>query len=178
MEKMPFPYGAEARGPTDDDRDPLAFAAPAISTAVLLVEGLVLGWLVVMASALCGNSCHDNHNEPTFSLILKVCGCGLVVPVGLLLISWLLPWRRRHNESRLAAAILAPLSRRAFGPDLTGGFRQHAGMTVRPCRNDGSTQCTNGRFDITVRTAGPMPTGSHRPRRGRSPTAGPDLEVA
>jgi hypothetical protein len=45
-------------------------------------------------------------------------------------------------------------------------------------RNDGSTQCMNGRFDITVRTTGPRPTGCHRPRRGRSPTAGPDLEVA
>ncbi|WP_244420080.1 hypothetical protein [Streptomyces hygroscopicus] len=88
----------------------MAFAAPAISTAVLLVEGLVVGWLVAMTSALCGSACQDDHNEPTFSLILTVCGCGLVVPVGLLLMSWLLPWRRRHKESRWAAAILAPLS--------------------------------------------------------------------
>ncbi|WP_405407143.1 hypothetical protein [Streptomyces decoyicus] len=65
MEKVPFPYGAEGRRPKDDDREPLAFAAPAISTAVLLVEGLVLGWLVIMTSALCGNSCHDDRNEPT-----------------------------------------------------------------------------------------------------------------
>ncbi|MFE1774266.1 hypothetical protein [Streptomyces sp. NPDC059008] len=71
----------------------------------------VLGWLVIITSTLCGNECHSEHNEPTFSLIFKVC-CeyGLVVPAALLLVSWLLPWRRRHNTLRLATAALAPLS--------------------------------------------------------------------
>ncbi|UKY47441.1 hypothetical protein [Streptomyces inhibens] len=45
-----------------------------------------------------------------FSFDLKTGGCGLIVPVGMLLISWLLRWRRRHNGMRRAAAILAPLS--------------------------------------------------------------------
>ncbi|MFI6764155.1 hypothetical protein [Streptomyces sp. NPDC050355] len=110
MEQMPYPYGAEPRRPTDGDREPKAIVVPAISTAVTLVGGFVLGWVVIITSILCGNECHSDRNEPTFSLILNVCGYGLVVPAGLLLVSWLPPWRRRHNTLRLAAAVMAPLS--------------------------------------------------------------------
>lgn len=111
MEKMPFPYGAEPGRPTDDDRDPKAIAPPAISTAVTLGVAFVLGWLVIITSTVCGSECHSDRNEPTFSLIFKVCcGYGLVVPAGLLLVCWLLPWRRRHSTLRLATAVLAPFS--------------------------------------------------------------------
>lgn len=47
----------------------------------------------------------------------------------------------------------------------------------KPRRCGGSVSVNEGRFAIIVCTAGPMPTGSHRRRRGRSPTAGPDLEA-
>ncbi|MFF8373438.1 hypothetical protein ACF05W_32115 [Streptomyces lydicus] len=107
MERMPYPYGVEPRRPTGDDRDSLAIVPPTISTAVTLVGGFVLGYLAMLTLALCGNAC---HNDPDESVILAVCGWGLVVPVVLLLLSWLLPWRRRHSRARLAFAILAPFS--------------------------------------------------------------------
>ncbi|MFI1348255.1 hypothetical protein ACH4UR_18345 [Streptomyces lydicus] len=107
MEQMPYPYRVEPRHPTGDDRDPRAIAAPAISTVVTLAGGFVLGYLAVLTLALCGNAC---HNDPAEAVIVTVCGWGLVIPVVLLLISWLLPWRRRHAATRLAFAILAPFS--------------------------------------------------------------------
>ncbi|WP_413254214.1 hypothetical protein [Streptomyces decoyicus] len=108
MEELPYTHGLEPVRPTSN-QERVALIAPVVSTAVLLVEGLVLGWLVMMTSAMCGNVCHDDRNEPGFSLILNMCGYGLVIPLGLLLISWLLPPRRWHAP-RLATAILAPLS--------------------------------------------------------------------
>ncbi|MEU9126352.1 hypothetical protein AB0C96_42275 [Streptomyces sp. NPDC048506] len=84
--------------------------APAISTAVVLLEGLVIFWLVWLTPALCGNSCDNDAYQSTFVLGLKLFGCGLVIPLALLLISWLLPWRRRHIRLRAVAAILAPVS--------------------------------------------------------------------
>ncbi|MFD8546300.1 hypothetical protein [Streptomyces sp. NPDC059649] len=110
MDQRSYLHGAERAHPTGNDREPAAVAAPAISTAVLLGEGLVLGWLVLMTSAMCGNACHDDRNEPGFSLILNVCTYALVIPVASLLISWLLPYRRRYRKARLATAVLAPMS--------------------------------------------------------------------
>ncbi|GAO13044.1 hypothetical protein TPA0598_18_00030 [Streptomyces lydicamycinicus] len=85
----------------------MAVIAPAIATTVVFVEGLVTGWLVWLTPALCGNSCDNDHYQANFSFGLTVGACGLIVPAGLLLISWVLPWRRRHNGSRVAAAVLA-----------------------------------------------------------------------
>ncbi|MFI0220392.1 hypothetical protein [Streptomyces lydicus] len=107
MEQMPYPYRIEPRRPTEDDRDPLAIVAPAVSTAVTLWGGFVLGYLALLTLALCGNAC---NNDPDASLILTVCVWSLVVPTVLLLISWFLPWRRRHTATRVAFAILAPFS--------------------------------------------------------------------
>lgn len=107
MEQMPYQYGSGPRRPGDNDRAPLAVIAPAIATTVVFVEGLVTGWLVWLTPALCGNSCDNDHYQANFSFGLTVGACGLIVPAGLLLISWVLPWRRRHNGSRVAAAVLA-----------------------------------------------------------------------
>ncbi|WP_438490813.1 hypothetical protein [Streptomyces sp. S186] len=110
MEQMPYPYEGEPRRPTDEGRGPLRIAAPAISTAVVLIEVFVLGWLFIMTAALCGSACHYGRGAMRFSFILTVCGWGLVIPMALLLICWLLPWRRRYDQARKAAAILAPFS--------------------------------------------------------------------
>lgn len=110
MEQTPYPYGAVPRRPSDDDPDPLAAMAPAISTAVVLLEGLVIFWLVWLTPALCGNSCDNDSYHSTLSLGLKLFACGLIMPLGLLTISWFLPWQRRHRGSRAVAAILAPVS--------------------------------------------------------------------
>ncbi|MFI0219883.1 hypothetical protein [Streptomyces lydicus] len=110
MEKMPYAHGVAPAPSSDDARDPLAVIAPAISTAVVLVEALVIFWLIWLTPALCGNSCDNDAYQSTFTLGLKLFGAGLAIPLGLLLLSWLLPWRRRHTASRAAAAILAPLS--------------------------------------------------------------------
>ncbi|WP_158745010.1 hypothetical protein [Streptomyces sp. NRRL S-1448] len=84
--------------------------APAISTAVVFLEGLTILWLLWLTPALYGNSCDNDAYHRTFRLGLKLFGCGLVISLGLLVISWFLPWQRRRRGSRVVAAILAPVS--------------------------------------------------------------------
>ncbi|MFI0214065.1 hypothetical protein [Streptomyces lydicus] len=107
MQQMPSPYRVEPSRPTGDERDRHAFAAPAISTVVTLAGGFVFGWLAIMTFVVCGSSC---DSDPAGSVIFTACTWSLVAPVMLLLISWLLPWRRRYSGARLGFAILAPLS--------------------------------------------------------------------
>src|SRR5690606_3595730 len=75
-----------------------------------------------------------------------------------------------ERDSRAACRLLGLLPNR--------GLRTCDDFWNVPERRFGSAQCTVGQFGISVRTTGPMPTGSHRPRPGRSSTAGPYPEAA
>ncbi|WP_229852421.1 hypothetical protein [Streptomyces albospinus] len=95
-----------------DEPTPLALVAPAISTAVTVNVGFVLGWLVFLTPAVCCSCGGERLDRFVSSLKFAsiVCGFGLVVPVGLLVVSWVLPRRRRHNAFRVTSALLAPLA--------------------------------------------------------------------
>lgn len=95
-----------------DEPAPRALMAPALATALTLQVGFVLGWLVVLTPAVCG-SCGGERLErfvASLKFAVVVCGLGLVVPVGLLVVSWALPRRRRYTAGRVTCAILAPLA--------------------------------------------------------------------
>ncbi len=95
-----------------DEPAPRALMAPALATALTLQVGFVLGWLVVLTPAVCG-PCGGERLErfvASLKFAVVVCGLGLVVPVGLLVVSWALPRRRRYTAGRVICAILAPLA--------------------------------------------------------------------
>jgi hypothetical protein len=108
MEPMAPSYRAEPL--TDDSPAPLAPIAPAIATAVTLLEAVIIGCLIYATPALCGNSCNNDAYRTHYASALRLAAGALVIPVGLLVTSWALPWRRRFNGARFSAAFMTPVS--------------------------------------------------------------------
>lgn len=98
---------AQALDPHADRR---AWVAPLLSTLVTLPGALVALAYTMLAPMAC-DSCSDADSarfdtsfHPAFHGFL----IGLVVPLGLLLASWGLPWQQRNAARRLVLAPLAP----------------------------------------------------------------------
>ncbi|WP_159030875.1 hypothetical protein [Streptomyces sp. 769] len=97
------------KGRAEGERDPLALMPPLISTGVTLLGALVVGWLAFLTPVLFDHDSNRTRMVERYEVGLAVSACGLVVPLAMLVISWVLPWRRHHRGSRVAAAVLAPV---------------------------------------------------------------------
>ncbi|MEV6837467.1 hypothetical protein AB0N17_23690 [Streptomyces sp. NPDC051133] len=104
-------------GPADrDERDPRAWVAPAVATALMLVCGpaaALFGGLSAMATDSCGpDDCSDALNT-ALTWIYGLLSYGGPLALAALLTAWLLPWKRRWSGLRgwtAALALLPPLS--------------------------------------------------------------------
>ncbi len=94
----------------DSHADRRAWIAPLLATLVTVPGALLaLGFTMItpMACDECDTAQGDRFDAsyyPAFWGFL----IGLVLPLGLLLASWCLPWRRRHTARRVVLAVLAP----------------------------------------------------------------------
>ncbi|MDT0397522.1 MULTISPECIES: hypothetical protein [Streptomyces] len=94
------------------DRDPRAWVAPAVATAlgVLLVPvAFLLGGLSVMATDSCGPDDCSQALTTTLSVIFGTLFFGGILAAGAWLVSWLLPWTRRWSVPRIWLAVLSLL---------------------------------------------------------------------
>ncbi|MER6029212.1 hypothetical protein [Streptomyces sp. NPDC001851] len=92
------------------ERDPRAWVAPAIATALLGVLGpaaVAFAGLSVMATDSCGpDDCSAALNR-SLSWIFHLLVLGGPLGLVALLTAWLLPWKRRWSVTRAWAAVLA-----------------------------------------------------------------------
>ncbi|MFI9805440.1 hypothetical protein ACIHEJ_13900 [Streptomyces sp. NPDC052301] len=98
------------------ERDPRAWVAPTVATALMLVSGpaaLLFGALSAMATDSCGpEDCSDALNT-ALAWIYGLLSYGGPLALAALLTAWLLPWKRRWSVTRAwvaALALLPPLS--------------------------------------------------------------------
>ncbi|MEU3692771.1 hypothetical protein [Streptomyces narbonensis] len=96
--------------PATDDRAPHAWIAPTVATVVTLPLAF-LAFVFVALSPMACDSCSGARSAefsadfiPAFWTFL----IGLLLPLGLLVTSWVLPWHRRNTVRRRKAALLAP----------------------------------------------------------------------
>ncbi|WP_406055000.1 hypothetical protein OG462_05545 [Streptomyces sp. NBC_01077] len=103
---------ATGPGPTGDDPAPSAWIAPTVATVLTLPLAFVAFICVALSPMACDPCSGARSAEfsadymPAFWTFLV----GLVLPLGLLVTSWALPWRRRHTVRRCTIAALAPVS--------------------------------------------------------------------
>ncbi|GAA0577129.1 hypothetical protein [Streptomyces crystallinus] len=94
-----------------DDRLPSRWTAPVIST-VLTLPLAFLALLFAGLSPMACDNCDQEQNArftPSFDTAFDVFQAGLVLAMGLLLTSWVLPWRHRLAARRVLFAVLAPI---------------------------------------------------------------------
>lgn len=94
------------------DRDPRAWVAPAVVTALgalLAPAALLLGGLSVMATDSCGPDDCSQALTTTLSVIFGTLFFGGILAAGAWLASWLLPWTRRWSVPRIWLAVLSLL---------------------------------------------------------------------
>lgn len=94
------------------ERDPRAWVAPAIATALgafLLPVALLFGAMSVMATDSCGPDDCSRALETALSVIHGTLLFGNVLAGAAWLASWLLPWRRRWAVPRIWLAGLSLL---------------------------------------------------------------------
>jgi hypothetical protein len=94
-------------------RAPHAWVAPLISTLITLPAAFCAGVYVLLASMNCDSCSRERLAEfdASFHPAFLVFAFGLPVPLILLIlliVSWSLPWQRRHNSRRTTLAVLAP----------------------------------------------------------------------
>jgi len=89
-----------------------AWVAPLLSTLITLPVAFLCSVGVGFAGMACDVGTSDEIRQCNTSAVpaSEVYFYGLLLPLGLLLTSWLLPWRQRHRGIRRALALLAPLS--------------------------------------------------------------------
>ncbi|MFE7312742.1 hypothetical protein ACFU7T_06470 [Streptomyces sp. NPDC057555] len=96
----------------DEERDGRAWTGPLVSTVVTLVAGffarVVLGFSA-MACDGCGSE-QAHGFDASISTAVMVLKFGFLVPVGLLVAAWGLPWERRNAGRRALLALTAPLA--------------------------------------------------------------------
>ncbi|MFE1551667.1 hypothetical protein [Streptomyces sp. NPDC058718] len=98
------------RSPAADERAPHAWIAPAASTVVTLPLAF-LAFVFVALSPMACDSCSSAESaafNDAFVPAFWTFAIGLLLPLGLLVTSWALPWRHRHTARRRKAAALAP----------------------------------------------------------------------
>ncbi|MEU4849217.1 hypothetical protein [Streptomyces gilvosporeus] len=95
-------------GNGDGDSDPNAWIAPLASTAITAITGFFAVIVGMMSPMVC-DSCSSAEAD-RFGTLFLAYFCGLLVPVALLLASWILPWRRKYAVIRIVLAALAPCS--------------------------------------------------------------------
>ncbi|MFD3998119.1 hypothetical protein [Streptomyces sp. NPDC058548] len=106
------PAVATGHAPGGDERTPHAWIAPTVATVVTLPLTFVASIGVAFSPMACdpcsaARSAEFSADFVTASLTFLI---GLVLPLGLLVTSWALPWRRRHTARRHTTAALAPVS--------------------------------------------------------------------
>ncbi|MCK1822492.1 hypothetical protein MTQ10_23490 [Streptomyces sp. XM83C] len=92
------------------DRDPPAWVAPAVASAVLLACSPCVLLIVGMFLLLVGNHCEDTCGQGPDPALLAVAGVILYaawLPVATLITSWALPWKRRWSKLRVVLAVPA-----------------------------------------------------------------------
>ncbi|MCZ1017091.1 hypothetical protein [Streptomyces noursei] len=104
MEEMSLPVGEE--------RDLRAWVGPLVSSVVTVVAGFfalaVLGFSAMACDSCSGEKAHGfDASISTALMVLKV---GFLVPAGLLVAAWGLPWERRKAGQRALLALTAPLA--------------------------------------------------------------------
>ncbi|OAR23373.1 hypothetical protein A8W25_24070 [Streptomyces sp. ERV7] len=90
---------------------PSRWTAPVIST-VLTLPAAFLALVFAGLSPMACDSCDQAQNArftPSFDTAFAVFQAGLLLALTLLLVSWVLPWRRRLAPRRVLFAVLAPL---------------------------------------------------------------------
>ncbi|WP_405780336.1 hypothetical protein [Streptomyces sp. NBC_00859] len=95
-----------------DTRAERAWVAPLISTLITVPCGVFALGMVGLSPMAC-DSCSDaelKRFDPSYSTGLIVFLVGLLLPLGLLLASWSLPWQQRNNDRRLLLSLGAPVS--------------------------------------------------------------------
>lgn len=93
-----------------DDRAPRAWIAPAVATVVTLPIAFVAFVFVALSPMAC-DSCSGARSSAfsaSFMPAFWTFAIGLLLPLGLLVTSWVLPWRHRNTVRRRKAAALAP----------------------------------------------------------------------
>ncbi|WP_187363760.1 hypothetical protein [Streptomyces piniterrae] len=100
------PHGTP--GNRDDEPDPSAWLAPLISTAVTAFLGFFAVIVGMMSPMVC-DSC-SRAEADRFGVLFLGYFAGMLVPAALLIVSWILPWRRKHAANRIAFAAFAPCS--------------------------------------------------------------------
>ncbi|MDV5143577.1 hypothetical protein R1T08_04555 [Streptomyces sp. SBC-4] len=101
---------APVPAPAADDRAPRAWIAPAVATAVTLPLAFLAFVFVALSPMACGNCSGARRAafSATFMTAFWTFAIGLLLPLGLLVTSWVLPWRQRHTARRRKVAALAP----------------------------------------------------------------------
>ncbi|MGW0205631.1 hypothetical protein ACWDZ8_07285 [Streptomyces sp. NPDC003233] len=104
-------------GPADrGERDPRAWVAPAIATALLVVLGpaaVTFAGLSVMATDSCGPDDCSAALNTSLSWIFGLISYGGPLSAVALLMAWVLPWKRRWSAPRAwtaAVALIPPLT--------------------------------------------------------------------
>jgi len=95
-----------------DTRTPGAWFAPLVSTVITSVVAY-FAFAFAALSAMACDSCSDADEQrfdSSFGTGITVFQFGLLVPLGLLIASWALPWVEKNALSRLAMCFLAPLT--------------------------------------------------------------------
>ncbi|TVL94154.1 hypothetical protein [Streptomyces sp. SAJ15] len=89
-----------------------AWIAPLLSTLLTLPAALLSSMGVAFAGMSCdvGTSAEIRQCNASAFNAGKVFFYGLLLPLGLLLSSWCLPWQQRHRSIRSALALLTPFS--------------------------------------------------------------------
>ncbi|NGN68908.1 hypothetical protein G5C51_34070 [Streptomyces sp. A7024] len=88
------------------------WVAPVIST-LLTLPAMVIAWFAATFSVMACDSCGSAEAEAfesSYDIAYPVFMIGLLVPLGLLITSYALPWEPRNQEKRVLFALLAPLS--------------------------------------------------------------------
>ncbi|WP_275463681.1 hypothetical protein [Streptomyces noursei] len=96
----------------EQERDLRVWVGPLVSGVVTVVAGFfALGVLGFSAMACDSCSSEKAHGfDASISTALMVLKVGYVVPAGLLVAAWGLPWERRNAGRRAMLALSAPLS--------------------------------------------------------------------
>lgn len=95
---------------TDYRPDGRAWIGPLVSTLLTLPMGfgfLVMAMLSPMMCDSCGGARAEQF-EHTFAGIFAFFVCALVATLGLLIVSWALPWLKRNRDRRATFAVAAP----------------------------------------------------------------------
>ncbi|MFF0449676.1 hypothetical protein ACFYT4_25245 [Streptomyces sp. NPDC004609] len=89
-----------------DTRDTGAWFPPLVSTLITLPLAYV-ALIGVAFSPMSCNTCTGAEHDRLWTAMRLFLG-GLLVPLGLLIASWVLPWRERNIVRRRTMSLLAP----------------------------------------------------------------------